>query len=314
MPRDYYDVLGVSRTASEEEIKKAYRKLARENHPDRNPGDKAAETRFKEVQEAFDVLSDKDKRTKYDRFGTAGENGPFGGGGPGGTTFRWGGPGGGATFEGVDPAEMDEILRNIMGGLGGAFGGGGPAPGAGSGAGRGRRTRRTAPPPQEEPETEAEVSIPFLTAAQGGSINLTINGQEGSVRIPAGVTDGQVIRVPAPGGGRVRLKLRVEPHPYFRREGKDIILEVPLSVPEAVLGTKVEVPTLDGRRVTVTVPAGASSGSRLRLKGLGSDGGDQYIELKVTAPAAADARSRELIEEFGRLNPQSPRAGLPWSS
>src|SRR5205823_9310819 len=107
-----------------------------------------------------------------------------------------------------------------------------------------------------------------------------------------------------------RLKLRVEPHPYFRREGKDVILEVPLSLPEAVLGTKVDVPTLAGERLTVKVPPGASSGSRLRLRGRGIDGGDQYIETKVVVPAPRDERSRELVEEFARLNPQSPRAGL----
>jgi DnaJ-class molecular chaperone len=175
--------------------------------------------------------------------------------------------------------------------------------------GRARRPRAAEPPP----ETEHEITIPFQTAAQGGSIDLTINGQQGSVRIPAGVEDGQVIRVPAPGGGRVRLKLRVEPHPYFKREGKNIILEVPLALPEAVLGTRVDVPTLSGERLTVKVPPGTSSGARLRLRGRGIDGGDQFIEIKVAVPAPKDERSRELIEEFARLNPQSPRDGLPWS-
>jgi DnaJ-class molecular chaperone len=122
-----------------------------------------------------------------------------------------------------------------------------------------------------------------------------------------------VIRVPAPGGGRVRLKLRIEPHPHFKREGKNVILEVPLSLPEAVLGARVDVPTLGGERLTVKVPPGASSGSRLRLRGRGINGGDQFIEIKVMVPAAKDERSRELIEEFGRLNPQDPRSGPPWS-
>jgi DnaJ-class molecular chaperone len=307
MPRDYYEVLGVKRDATEAEIKSAYRKLARKYHPDRNPGDKQAEENFKEVQAAYDVLSDKDKRTQYNRFGFAGENGSFGGG-PGGP-FRWGtGPGEGAHVEGVDAETLEELLRTFggggMGGLGEIFG----QATRGSG-GRARRGRA----PQPEVESEHEVTIPFLTAAQGGSIDLTINGQQGSVRIPAGVEEGQVIRVPAPGGGRVRLKLRIEPHPYFKREGKNIILEVPLSLSEAVLGTKVDVPTPAGERLTVTVPAGASSGSRLRLRGRGLDGGDQFIEIKVVVPAPKDERSRELIEEFARLNPQDPRAGLPWS-
>ncbi|HEX5271574.1 MAG TPA: DnaJ domain-containing protein [Gemmataceae bacterium] len=317
MPRDYYEVLGVKRDASEAEIKSAHRKLARKYHPDRNPGDKQAEERFKEAQAAYDVLSDKDKRAQYDRFGFAGETGGAGGaGGP----FRWGGgagPGGGVNVEGMDPAAAEELLRGLFGGLGGggggAFGGEEGLEGifgrAGRAGGRARRQRPAEPPP----ESEHEITIPFLTAAQGGSIDLTINGQQGSVRIPAAVEDGQVIRVPAPGGGRVRLKLRVEPHPYFKREGKNVILEVPLSLPEAVLGTKVDVPTLAGERLTVKVPPGASSGARLRLRGRGIDGGDQFIEVKVVVPAPKDDRSRELVEELARLNPQSPRDGLPWA-
>ncbi len=309
MPRDYYEVLGVKREASDAEIKSAYRKLARKYHPDRNPGDKQAEENFKEVQAAYDVLSEKDKRQQYDRFGFAGENGS-----PGGGPFRWGGgagPGGGVNVEGMDPAAAEELLRGLFGGMGGAGDEGlegifGRA--ARGTSGRARRPRATEPPT----ESEHEVTIPFLTAAQGGAIDLTINGQQGSVRIPAGVVDGQVIRVPAPGGGRVRLKLRVEPHPYFKREGKNIVLEVPLSLPEAVLGTKVDVPTLAGERLTVTVRPGSSSGSRLRVRGRGIDGGDQFIEIKVVVPVSKDERSRELIEEFARLNPQSPRDGLPW--
>jgi DnaJ-class molecular chaperone len=308
MPRDYYEVLGVKRDASDDEIKSAYRKLARKYHPDRNPGDKQAEENFKELQAAYDILSDKDKRAQYDRFGFAGENGPFGGGGG---PFRWGtgaGPGG-ANVEGMDPETAEELLRGIFGGGGG--GGFGDIFGRAT-RGTGGRTRRPRTP-EPEAETEHEVTIPFDTAANGGSIDLTINDQQGSVRIPAGVEDGQVIRVPAPSGGRVRLKLRIQPHPYFKREGKNIILEVPLSLPEAVLGTKVDVPTLAGEHLSVKVPAGTSSGARLRLRGRGINGGDQFIEIKVAVPAPKDERSRELIEEFARLNPQSPLRGLPWS-
>jgi DnaJ-class molecular chaperone len=314
MPRDYYEVLGVKRDASDAEIKSAYRKLARKYHPDRNPGDKQAEENFKEVQTAYDILSDKEKRARYDRFGFAGENGGFGGAGGGGP-FRWGagaGPGG-VNVEGMDPAAAEELLRGIFGGMGGGAEDMGGLGGIFARAARGGGARTRRPRAQEAPEAEHEVTIPFQTAAQGGSIELSINGQQGSVRIPAGVEDGQVMRIPAPGGGRVHLKLRVEPHPYFKREGKNVILEVPLSLPEVVLGTKVDVPTLAGERLTVKVPPGTSSGSRLRLRGRGIDGGDQFIEVKVVVPAPRDERSRELIEEFGRLNPQSPRAGLPWS-
>jgi curved DNA-binding protein len=316
MPRDYYETLGVKRDATEEEIKKAYRKLARQYHPDRNPGDKQAETRFKEVQDAYDVLSDKTKRAQYDQFGFAGPGADFAGAGagqgPGSYTFHFGGGPGGFNAEGMDPQQAAEIFSQLFGGrgspggvdMGDLFGGGGRR-------GRGPRNRR--PPPAQD--VEAEVTIPFLTAAQGGSVDLTVGGHELAVKIPAGVESGQTLRLAgqAPGGGNLLLKLRVEPHPYFRREGKDIILEVPLSLPEAVLGARVDVPTLDGTRLTVKVPPGTSSGSRLRLRGKGVKGGDQYIEVKVAVPAPKDERSRELIEEFARLNPQNPRADLPWS-
>ena len=311
MARDYYQTLGVSKNATEDEIKRAHRKLARQYHPDRNPGDKQAESQFKEVQEAYDVLSDKTKRAQYDRFGEAGLGAGFRGGqGPGGPQFHWGtGPGGpGAGFQQVDPAEAEAMFRQIFGGGGGEpfdmdsiFGR----------RGRGGRTRRPEPPAQE---TESEVTIPFVTAALGGTVNLQLDGRELAIKIPAGALEGQVLRLrgQAPGGGDLRLRLRIEPHPYFRREGKNLVLDLPLSVSEAILGTKVDVPTLDGSRLTVKVPPGTSSGTRLRLRGRGIAGGDQYIETRVVVPAPKDERSRELIEEFARLNPLSPRSGPPW--
>jgi DnaJ-class molecular chaperone len=308
MPGDYYHSLGVSRDASEEDIKKAYRKLARQYHPDRNPGDKQAEAKFKEIQEAYDVLSDKTKRSQYDRFGRVGPEADFSGG-PGagrGQTFRWGG--GGGPYQEMDPSQAAELFSQFFGGgMGGAAG----MDDLFAQAPRGRRGRRA----EAAPEVESEVTIPFLTAALGGSVSLGVNGQELSVKIPAGVEEGQTLRLKkqAAGGGNLRLVLRIEPHPYFRREGKDIILEAPLSLSEAVLGTKLEVPALDGTRLTVKVPPGTSSGTRLRLRGKAIQGGDQFIEIKVVVPAAKDDRSREIIEEFARLNPQTPRAGLAWS-
>jgi DnaJ-class molecular chaperone len=303
MPADYYDTLGVKRDASEEDIKKAYRKLARQYHPDRNPGDKQAESRFKEVQAAYDVLSDKAKRAQYDRFGHVGPDGGFpGGGGPYTQTFRWGagGPEGAAEMG----PEAQEFLNQV-------FGGGGFGDLFTRGAQRGRRTRR----PEAAPEVESEVTIPFQVAALGGTVNLSVGERELSVKIPPAVEDGQTLRLQgqAPGGGNLRLKLRVAPHPYFRREGNDIILEAPLSLTEAVLGTKLDVPTLDGSRLSVKVPPGTSSGARLRLRGKGIQGGDQYIEIKIVVPVAKDEHSQKLIEEFGRANPQNPRTGLAWS-
>lgn len=296
MPRDYYEVLGVPRNASEADIKKAYRKLARQYHPDRNPGDKQAETRFKEVQEAYDVLHDKTKRAQYDRFGFAG---PGGGQGPFQTGGR-AGPGG-FEFQGVNPEDLESIL--------GAFGGGG------FGEMFGRRARgrsRTARAPES---VEAEVAIPFLKAALGGTVSLNVDGRTIDVRVPAGVEEGKKLRLggQGPGGGDLLVRIKIEPHPYFRREGNNVILDVPVSVSEAILGAKVDVPTLDGTHLTVKVPAGTSSGARLRLRGKGIAGGDQFIEIKIVVPKVGDERSRELIEEFARLNPYNPRDNAPWS-
>jgi DnaJ-class molecular chaperone len=306
MAGDYYETLGVSRKASEDEIKNAYRKLARQYHPDRNPGDKQAEAKFKEIQEAYDVIGDKAKRGQYDRFGAAGPHRGFQGAGPGGFNFNFGGPGAGG-FQQMDPAQAADLFRQFFGG------GGGPADmesmfGAGARGRTGTRRRR----PAEPQEVESEVSIPFLVSATGGSINLQIDGRELSVKIPPGVEDGQALRLhgQAPGGGDLRLKLRIQEHPYFRREGRNIVLEVPISVAEAMLGGQVEVPTLAGPRLTVKIPPGTSSGTRLRLRGRGIVDGDQLVQIKVVVPAAKDARSKELATELGRLHPEDPRAGL----
>jgi DnaJ-class molecular chaperone len=304
MPRDYYEVLGVPRDAAEADIKKAYRKLARQHHPDRNPGDKQAEARFKEVQEAYEVLSDEKKRKQYDRFGFVGPESAPGGAGAG--PFRWGGGEGPGGFEfgNIDLGDLGNLFGQFgrMGGVGGdaaeAF--------AGRTRGRGRRAR--------PPAAEAEVRIPFLQAALGGKVTLQVDGHELELTVPAGVEDGQKLRLggQGPGGADLIVRLRVEPHPYFRREGHNVVLEVPLTVAEAVLGARVDVPTLDGTHLTVKVPPGTSSGARLRLRGKGIAGGDQLVEVKVVVPKEVDARGRELIEEFARLYPQNPRAGLGW--
>lgn len=298
MPRDYYEVLGVKRDADADAIKRAYRKLAREHHPDRNPGDKQAETRFKEVQEAYDVLSDKAKRAQYDQFGFAGPQ-QGANGAPGG--FHWGG--GGNFGEGVqiDPSQFEEILSQ--------FGG---FPGM-AGFGQKPRSGRSRRPQSREPARH-ELAVPFETAALGGRLSLSVDGHEIDVRIPAGVEEGQTLRLQGqgPGGGDLLLKLGIEPHPYFKREGNNLVITTPITIAEAVLGAKIDVPTLQGGKLSFKVPPGTSSGARIRLRGQGIKGGDQFVEIKIVAPAQIDDRSRALIEQFAQHNPQSPRTGPPW--
>lgn len=294
MPRDPYEVLGVSRTASDEEIKKAYRKLAAKHHPDRNPGDKAAEATFKEVSAAYELLSDPEKRKRFDRYGH--------GGGPGGFP----GAGGGPQMD-MDPQAAEELFRNM-------FGGGGPGAGfdlgdlLGGGRRKGGHRRR---PPEE---IEGEVSVPFETAVNGGSVGIAVGGRDIDVKVPAGITDGKKLRVPASATGSADLILtvRVAPHPYFTRDGNDILLEVPISVSEAVLGTRVEVPTIGGDRLTVRIPPGTSSGARVRLSGKGVNGGDQYLTVKLVTPKNIPDDARGLMEQFAAAVPQDVRAGVSW--
>jgi DnaJ-class molecular chaperone len=287
MPRDYYDVLGVKRNANEEEIKRVYRQLARTHHPDKNPGDKQAEARFKEIQEAYDVLGDKEKRAQYDQFGHAGPPTGF--------------PAGAGGFQGFSAGgamDLDEIMRQAgMGGFGGMFG----QPSRQQGRRRGA-IRQT---------ISHEIAIPFETAALGGSIPLYVNNHNIDVKIPAGTDEGDTVQSRAEEFD-LHLKIRVEPHRWFRREGNDLLITVPVTIAEAVLGAKIDVPTLAGSKLTVKVPAGTSSGTRLRLRGKGIKGGDQYVEVKIVAPPSLDDRSKKLMEEFADRNPLQPRTGQPW--
>lgn len=304
MPRDYYEVLGVARSASDEEIKKAYRKLAAKHHPDRNPGDKEAEAKFKELSSAYEVLSDKDKRQRYDTFGHAGAN--MGGGG-----FPGGGFPGGFGGQQVDPQAAEEMFRNL-------FGGGGPGAGGfdlgdlmGGGRKKAGRGRRAAPPPED---VETDITIPFDVAANGGSVSIAVGGRTITVKVPPGIETGKRLRVPASatGSADVYLRVTVDPHDYFQRDGADVLLEVPVTLAEAVLGTKVEVPTPDDTRLTVKIPPGTSSGARIRLRGKGIAGGDQYLVVKVVVPPATDDESKKLIEEFAKRNPHDARANVRW--
>uniref|UniRef100_A0A7C4LN06 J domain-containing protein n=1 Tax=Schlesneria paludicola TaxID=360056 RepID=A0A7C4LN06_9PLAN len=307
---DYYQVLGVSKTATADEIRKAYRKLARENHPDVKKDDPQAAERFKQIQEAYAVLGDPKKREQYDRFGTGPFAGGRPGGGPGGYTYTWtGGPG-------QTPIDLEELLNGGFG-FEDLFGG----------RRRSGRTGTRTPSPGED--EHAEIRVPFETAARGGSLDVHINRhgktETLAVKIPAGVADGSVIRLSGQGArspfggppGDLLLTVRVEPHRYFRREGNDLLVDVPITPSEAVLGAKVDVPTLGEGHVMVTVPPGTSTGVKLRLRGKGvvdaqtKQTGDLYAVVKVVVPKHPSPAVMQLYRQLAE-HETSPRAGL-WS-
>ncbi len=371
---DYYKILGVSRNAKEPEIKKAYRRLARKNHPDVNPGDKSAEERFKKIQEAYDVLSDSKKRALYDQYGFYSEN--FREQQPGGQDRGFGeGFHRGFDFSGVDFGESGQTsFRDIFSDL---FGGG---------SGRSRSAE-----PAKGGDLEQHLNISFIESIKGLSTRISLNryqscatcqgtgldrsirqqncsrcqgsGQEAkfhgfmrfsspcrvcggtgrvgarcsicggsgnvpfqetiTVRIPPGVANGYRMRVPNKGNagkkggsaGDLYLIISVRPHDFFRREGNDIVCTVPITVTEAALGTKIEVPSIDGKAL-LRIPPGTQSGQKFRLRGKGAPSlrgqlpGNQIVEVRVVVPRVGDERSKEILREFARLNPENPRAGL----
>jgi molecular chaperone DnaJ len=387
---DYYKTLGVDRSANQDEIRKAYRRLARKYHPDLNPGDKSAEERFKQVQEAYDVLSDTKKRQMYDQVGYYSEHGPQPGAGQGSP---------GMDFEGFD---FSDIFSRT--------GAGGPGGGSQGGAGQrgeanfhdifsnlfGRRGGRTAQQqavPEKGADLEYALNIDFWQAIRGTQISLTINRQEtcptcggsgaaggGSVtcpecngsgnvtqmagamrfnitcprcggsgrlrnvcptchgdgrtvhqekvdvRIPPGVQNGSRLRVAGKGNagtlgapsGDLYITVRVEPHPFFHRNGDNIEISVPITVTEAGLGAKIEVPTIDGGRALLKVPPGTHSGQKFRMREKGvfnsrkNQRGDQIVEVVVQPPKVQDERTKEILRELAKLNPEDPRAGV-WS-
>ncbi|HCS50250.1 J domain-containing protein [Rubinisphaera sp.] len=306
--QDYYKTLGVERGASEDAIKKAYRKLARDYHPDRRPDDKSAAEKFKEIQTAYEILGDKEKRQKYDMYGAGFEN--MGGGGG---RYRSSG--------GTGPVDLEQIF----GGGGGAGGFDfGDLFGGGFNQGGSRRQAR----PQKGRDIQSQVTVPFHLAAEGGKYGLTLNNagkhETLEVKIPPGIHDGATIRLAGQGehsvtggpSGDLLVKVKIAPHPYFKREGANLLLDVPVSLAEAVLGAKVDVPTLNEGEVTVTIPPGTSSGAKLRLKGKGildsktKVRGDQMIVVKVIVPKELSADAREQFQKFANLTEQHPRNGL----
>jgi molecular chaperone DnaJ len=383
--QDYYQTLGVARDASEDDIRKAYRKLARKHHPDLNPGDKAAEDRFKKVQEAYDILSDPKKKTMYDQYGFYSENGMPGGGAPGGggqrpphmdfggfdfsDAFSRGGAGGGRA-RAEESTNFQDIFSQMFG----------------------RQTaEQAAPQPQKGSDLEYALNIDFWQAIRGTQVRLSISHQEvcatcggsgqarssttticpecnGSgnvqqvagamrfsltcprcggtgrlknacptchgdgrvsaketvdVRIPPGAQQGSRLRVAGKGNagtmgapaGDLYITVRVDPHPFFRRDGDDIEITVPVRIDEAGLGTKIEVPTIDGRAL-LKIPQGTKNGQKFRLREKGvtnsrtGQRGDQIVEVAIEAPVVQDERTKELLREYAKLHPEDPRGEI----
>jgi DnaJ-class molecular chaperone len=320
MAEDHYQTLGVPRTASAEDIRKAYRELARKYHPDLHPEDEAAKDKFKKVQSAFDVLNDPSKREMYDRYGSSfeGVGGPGGGAGWGGGPFPGGGfPGGGGGFPGGGEIDLESLFGGAEG-FGNLFGGGRAR------AGRGRK--RAAQMPGED--LTARIRIPFRLAIEGGKTDVRID-REGaaetiSVTIPQGLPDGARMRLrgqglPGSGGGPtgdLLLEVGVEPHPFFRRSGDTLEATLPISLAEAIAGARVDVPTPWGT-IVLKIPPRTSGGRKLRAAGMGvrhANGakGDLIAEVQIVLPDGGDAAAVErlleaaLSAEAGAANPRAP--------
>jgi molecular chaperone DnaJ len=329
--KDPYETLGIGRDASDVDVKKAYRRLARKHHPDVNPGDGAAQKRFQDISAAYEILKDPERRKRFDRFGDTGEvpespnpagrpsaGSPFGGAGPKGGGFRWSG-------------DFGDLFSEI-------FSGGGSPEQGGFGVS-----------PEEDEDTAAPLTISFKDGVLGGTVSfrarlprrcgrcggtgrsgrsscpachgagVVVQTEKLSVRIPAGVDTGSKIRVPGKGRteqGDLYLALTVEPHPYFSRENDDILAEVPISVSEALLGAEIDVPTIRGP-VRARIPAGTAGGQRFRLKGRGIENsrtttaGDHYYRVTIAMPSNQTPEAREIAERFAALYTRSPRADLP---
>jgi DnaJ-class molecular chaperone len=319
--RDYYSTLGVAKTATEKEIKQAFRKLARKHHPDVNPGDKAAESKFKEINEAYEVLGDPEKRKKYDELGANWrqyEQAGAGGGSPFGGQWRAGGgsgSGGGAGYRTMTEDEMSEMFGNtnpFSDFFSTFFGGGSPTEG---GERRGARRRQQ---PGRDVEHEIELALDEAYAGTTRRLALKHDGHARTVevRIPAGVGDGSRVRVSGEGehgvggaaSGDLYLRVRIAPHPQFERKGRDLHVKVAVPVTTAVLGGEAEVPTLSGKPARLKIPALTQNGQVFRLKGYGmpatgkpDDKGDIYGRIDIQLPAVLPPAEREHWEALAKL-------------
>jgi molecular chaperone DnaJ len=289
--KDFYKILGVSKDVSDADLKKAYRKLAKDNHPDLHPGDAAAEARFKDISEAYDVLSDAEQRREYDAIKAMG----------GGARFQAGGQGAG----------FEDVFSNLFGG--GGFQGGG-FPGFGGFGGFG---------PQRGQDLSTTASINFIDSVNGTTVKLNLRNESVSVKVPAGIQDGQKLKVkgkgqPSPNGGPAGdlvATIKVKPHAVFTRDGDNIRVSVPVTYAEATLGATIEVPVLGGDPVKLKVAAGTPNGRTLRVKGkgvqFGSRQGDLLATVEVMVPGHLPAKAKKLLEQFdAELPDENPRQDL----
>lgn len=327
MAKDYYQTLGLSRGVPASEISRAFKKLARKYHPDINPGDKRAEEKFKEISEAYEVLSNPDKRKKYDAFGSVDFEGfpgskgaPFGGGGRTYTYTSNPFEGGGAKYgSDFDLGDLSDMFGDLFGG-------------AGLGGQKRRRKRgfdfdygrAHSAQARQGKDLHFSVDLDFLDALNGCKKKIRLsNGVSFKVKIPAGVSSGSKIRLAGKGepgfnggqAGDLFIEPRVKPHAYFRRKGDDVLVDVPITLTEAIEGAKVGVPTVDGM-VSLKIPAGSQSGQKLRLKGKGAiniktkSRGDQYVILQVKVPENLDSKAKEEIKKIIKKKEKDPRAKL----
>ncbi len=311
--QDYYKILGVAKTATADEIKKAYRKLARQHHPDVNPNDPDAERRFKEVNEAHEVLSDPDKRRKYDQFGAdwqryqqagAGAGSPGAGPGPGGFDWsQYAGGGGNAGFEGfggAEGADFSDFFGSLFGNMGGPGGGRGTRPGAGA-------------------DYQAELELTLEEAYHGGPRTITVNGKNLRLTIAPGAADGQTIRLRDQGGpgrhggpnGALLITFRLLPDPRYVRSGDDLTQEVPVPLYRALLGGEQTVDTLSGP-VKIKIKPETANGTRLRLRGKGfpvykqaGQFGDLYLRLHIELPTQLSDAEKDLLRQLAALRPEA---------
>ncbi|HEU4867113.1 MAG TPA: DnaJ C-terminal domain-containing protein [Actinomycetota bacterium] len=311
--KDYYAVLGVDKSASAADIKKAYRKLAQKHHPDANAGDPKAEDKFKEVSAAYDVLSDEKTKEEYDRIRQMVAAGGFRSAGPGGAGFGgFGGGGQRVRVEDVGDMFGGASFGDLFGDL---FGSGG-----GATSGFGGRAMRGA-------DLETETSLSFEDALEGVQVELHIQERGGQprtikARIPAGVNDGARIKLagkgsPGPGGGPagdLYVKVKVRPHKIFGRKNKDLTLALPVTYAEAALGAQIDVPTMNGGPVKLKIPAGTSSGRTFRVRGKGvpsgRDKGDLLVTVQVAVPERLNREAKSLIEQLAALETESVRPAL----